>query len=99
MAVAFDIDGGKGFPRLSVFPPMVMLLIELRHWWKSTAEQVGVNPTTTARANSPVGPESSMSEETRLRADRKSLTHENGDWDDSSWKVRIQNYIVARLST
>jgi hypothetical protein len=53
MAVAFDVDGGRELPWLSVFPTtVVMLLIELRHWSKLTAEEVEVNPTTTAMMNS-----------------------------------------------
>jgi len=47
-------------PWLSIFPVRVgsKLLVELRHWWKSPAEEGGANPTMTAMMNSWAGPES-----------------------------------------
>jgi hypothetical protein len=95
MAVAFD-PGGGGLPWLSNFPMMVgFLLIESRHSWKSTAEEVGANSKITAMTNSLTGSESYMSGEPRLKSDWKPLTHEDFYMGCSFSKVPIHAYIAA----
>ena len=58
MAIASAVDGSRRLPSMSVLPSMVILpLIALRHCLRLTAEEIGVNPTTTAMRNSWARPE------------------------------------------